>query len=122
VHAEVLATLSVIFFAIGMRGLSTWTGSNRPLIFWRLGRTGEFLHRALQTIILFGGLSLVIWSLISIAWWSTLVAFILAWAFIQLSRLSSYMDAFLCSAFVPALCAIAIVTLHFLTWLRMVKP
>ncbi len=126
-RAELLAGLSVMFITIGLRGLYEWTWryhslTNRPLIFWRLGRAGDFLHQVLQVIILFGGLSLIIWGLISAAWWSMLIAFALTWALIQLSRLSIYLDACLCSVFGPVLCAIGIVSLHFLTWIRMVIP
>lgn len=125
--AELLAGLSVMFIMVGLRGMAVWSGpghsiTNRPLIFWRLGKAGDFLHRLLQLILLFGGLSLVIWSLIYAAWWSMLIAFALAWTLIQLSQLSVYVAASLYNVFGPVLCSIGIVALHLLTWLRVAEP
>jgi hypothetical protein len=115
---ELWAGLTFLFTAFGVRGLSGWTQTNRPIILWKLGRVGNFLHRALFAVIIVGGLSLIVWSVVYAAWWSVVGAFAVAWILVQLSRLSIYAEAIITSVLGPALCSIGIIFLHFVTWLR----
>ena len=116
---ELWAGLTFLFIAFGMRGMAGWTRSNRPLILWRLGRAGDFFHRGLTLTILFGGLSLIVWSAINAAWWSVVGGFVVGWILIQLSRLSIYIEAVITSVLGPVLCSIGIISLHFVTWFRL---
>src|SRR5258708_27041245 len=46
------------------------------LIFWRLGRTGELLHRSFKLTIVFGGLVLVVWGFLNASWYVVLASFL----------------------------------------------
>lgn len=114
---ELIVGMSMFFILFGLRGMSGWTRTSRPMIFWKLGRIGDVALAALAIAILLGGLSLIVWGLINAAWWSIPLFFSIAWVAVQLSRASIYTEAFVTSAVGPAIASIGIITLHFFTWI-----
>lgn len=112
----------MFFSFLGLRGLAEWQGASRPLLFGKLGHFGNLLHLALASAVLFGGISLVIWSLINAAWWSVPVAFVVGWVLVQLTRVSIYVDAFVTSVFGPVISSIVIIVLQCFTWFPRSAP
>ncbi len=111
---EMALVLLCSFF--GSIQLAPFGGANSPVAFFNLGRFGAFLLRAMHAIVLFGGLSLIIWALIYAAWWALPAAMVIAWILVQVTEKLFWVRAVVCSALGPALFAIGIVVLHRFTW------
>src|SRR5258708_4044788 len=107
-----------LFIGFASEALVEWhLSGERPLIFANLGALGDLIDLGTTFVVAAGGLSLIVWSFMKLSWYLPIAFFVVSMIIVKVLSAPFVIRAFVPSALTPLLCAVAIIVLHWFTWL-----
>jgi len=117
VQPEVLSFVATLLISLAGEAFIEWhLSGERPMIFANLGILGDLLDTGSGLVVVAGGLSLIVWSVLKLTWYLPILFYIASLVLVRIVSKPLPIRVIVTSAVIPPVCAAGIIALHWLTW------